>query len=139
MLSRSEVQGEADSDEESLRGDDPEYEAYVTFLMDRAWDCPREDCLCTNLRFSLLCSNCGVNRQVSYGTEMRIGDWVCPFCDNLNFSWRKWCEWSDCPSKDWVRAQCGNTNYAKRKFCNMRSCGAPREESWSSSSWEWRS
>jgi len=62
----------------------------------------------------------------------RDGDWICPDCQNVNFSDRAFCNMRKCGKPrilgEWLCTACGNTNYADRVTCNMRKCGAPRQD-----------
>ena len=88
------------------------------------WACP--SCCSMNLRFSLICV-CGTRRplRADWNWEPRENDWICDWCGNCNFSWRRSCVWSDCPTGDW-ECVCGNVNYQRRRVCNRSSCQRPR-------------
>ena len=88
------------------------------------WAC--SSCKSMNLRFVLVCV-CGVRRQLreDWNWAPQKNDWICDWCSNYNFSWRRWCHWSDCPTGDW-ECVCGNVNYQRRRVCNRSSCQRPR-------------
>ncbi|CAN6199053.1 unnamed protein product [Urochloa humidicola] len=72
------------------------------------------------------------------------GDWTCPKCDNVNFSFRTSCNMKKCgaprpttpgvntsvPRKDnkgapegsWTCPECNNLNYPFRTVCNRKGC-----------------
>lgn len=70
--------------------------------------------------------------QGVFNRPQREGDWICPECQNVNFSDRAFCNMRKCGQprilSDWLCPACGNTNYADRIVCNMRKCGAPRQD-----------
>ncbi|XP_077236789.1 ranBP2-type zinc finger protein At1g67325-like isoform X2 [Tasmannia lanceolata] len=71
------------------------------------------------------------------------GDWICPKCDNVNFSFRTTCNMKKCetarptpgsnksygnkdsgtPDGSWTCDKCGNLNYHFRTVCNRKGCG----------------
>ncbi|XP_077235335.1 ranBP2-type zinc finger protein At1g67325-like isoform X2 [Tasmannia lanceolata] len=70
------------------------------------------------------------------------GDWICPKCDNVNFSFRTTCNMkcgtarpttdsnglsgnkdSGSPEGSWTCDKCGNLNYPFRTVCNRKGCG----------------
>jgi len=65
-------------------------------------------------------------------TNMRPGDWVCPACQNHNYSSRENCNKCQRPKAapqnyregDWICAGCQNHNYASRDACNK--CQSPK-------------
>uniref|UniRef100_A0A0D9WYZ3 RanBP2-type domain-containing protein n=1 Tax=Leersia perrieri TaxID=77586 RepID=A0A0D9WYZ3_9ORYZ len=78
------------------------------------------------------------------------GDWKCPKCDNVNFSFRNNCNMKKCgaprpnpgsnaapPRKDnkdapegsWTCPECNNLNYPFRTACNRKGCGSSRPAS----------
>ncbi|KAK7394560.1 hypothetical protein VNO78_15091 [Psophocarpus tetragonolobus] len=65
------------------------------------------------------------------------GDWICPKCDNVNFSFRTTCNIKHCgaakpssnqpntkviPEGSWICTKCGNLNYPFRSVCNRKDC-----------------
>ena len=88
------------------------------------WSCC--NCSTMNIRHDLVCCvvGCGQRRSLVNFQDNK-GDWICPECQNHNWGFRRWCNWTACPSNDW-RCTCGNLNRSNRKFCNRRVCGLPR-------------
>lgn len=75
----------------------------------------------------------------SGSAPQRNGDWVCPKCNNLNFSSREVCNMRNCEEAkpamhngqvlregEWVCPKCENVNFATRMVCNMRTCAFPK-------------
>mmetsp|Transcript_59300 Transcript_59300/g.165569 ORF Transcript_59300/g.165569 Transcript_59300/m.165569 type:complete len:292 (+) Transcript_59300:66-941(+) len=64
--------------------------------------------------------------------EPRSGDWVCPACQNINYSDRAFCNMRKCgvarTLTEWRCPECGNMNFPDRMSCNMRKCGAARPD-----------
>ena len=96
-----------------------------------AWTC--EQCKQLVAKWELYCTSwhCGKRRPLL--TTWREGDWICWACGNHNYSFRRTCEFRDCPGKvvkkwDWFCPKCGNHNYARRQVCNSKKCGHPRPE-----------
>ena len=114
------LQGEADQKAAQLEPPDP----HRTRDM---WSC--EKCSFPNVRFDLVCSvaGCGGRRPLIQTWLKEY--WICEDCQNHNHGWRRWCNWSACPSNDW-RCTCGNINRSNRKICNRRVCGLPRSFSY---------
>ncbi|XP_039826535.1 ranBP2-type zinc finger protein At1g67325-like isoform X2 [Panicum virgatum] len=70
------------------------------------------------------------------------GDWTCPKCDNINFSFRTTCNMKKCgaprptpganmssarkdkdaPEGSWTCPECNNLNYPFRTVCNRKGC-----------------
>ncbi|RZB53167.1 RanBP2-type zinc finger protein isoform A [Glycine soja] len=65
------------------------------------------------------------------------GDWICPKCDNVNFSFRTTCNIKHCgvvkpnsnkpnaavvPEGSWTCEKCSNLNYPFRNVCNRKDC-----------------
>ena len=96
-----------------------------------AWTC--EACKQLVAKWELYCTkpSCGQRRPLD---GWREGDWICWACGNHNWSFRRTCEYRDCPEKlfkkwDWYCPNCGNHNYAKREVCNTNWCRYPRPNS----------
>ncbi|XXG77911.1 hypothetical protein AAC387_Pa08g1965 [Persea americana] len=81
--------------------------------------------------------------------ESSEGDWVCPKCENVNFSFRTVCNMKKCgaprpipggnrsksgnkdssaPEGSWTCNKCNNLNYPFRTVCNRKGCGSERQD-----------
>ena len=89
------------------------------------WGCTV--CGTFNTVHNLKCSvaSCMTRRPLLQHFRADLGDWFCPECNNHNRGYRKFCNWTACPSNDWV-CECGNLNRSNRKFCQRRICGRRR-------------
>ena len=92
------------------------------WVIQGCWVCA--ECTSMNMRLKHWCQACGGNRELMQ--VRRPDDRDCPWCGILIFARRRWCPWSDCPSKDWMCPECLNDNYASRLVCNRRHCQQPR-------------
>jgi len=78
----------------------------------------------------------GAQQQTGYAPppksqQRRVGDWVCPLCQNLNYASREICNGPGCQqakvnSMRWLCPVCQNDNYPHREKCNKQDCQAPR-------------
>uniref|UniRef100_A0A0E0DE08 RanBP2-type domain-containing protein n=1 Tax=Oryza meridionalis TaxID=40149 RepID=A0A0E0DE08_9ORYZ len=77
---------------------------------------------------------------------MAENDWICPKCENVNFSFRNSCNMKKCgaprpspgsnatpsrkdkdaPEGSWTCPECNNLNYPFRMACNRKGCGSSR-------------
>ncbi|KMZ63059.1 hypothetical protein ZOSMA_42G00980 [Zostera marina] len=90
-----------------------------------------------------LSDNNGSRKRRGGPDGLSEGDWICPLCDNINFSFRTNCNMKKCnaprpttipatnlrsrdstetPEGSWTCNECGNLNYPFRTTCNRKGC-----------------
>merc|ERR1712129_315810 len=83
-------------------------------------------------------SACGSDSRSDSTGVAKPGDWVCPNCNNVNFSHRDKCNKCGTPSKgqarlgmkpgDWICPKCGDLVFASKSQCKMCQTPKPDEE-----------